>query len=134
MKFSQDSGAGGYQVVSYDTGLVVVEKVASQGGADRRARTELRRSGLLAPDRVIEGWGPRSVAELCMDDFSAVFGFAPELLLLGTGASLIFPSWELQREVLGRDIGLEVMDTRAACRTYNVLMMEGRKVMAALLL
>lgn len=134
MKFSQDSGAGGYQVVSYDTGLVVVERVASEGGANSRSRTELRRSGLLAPDRVIEDWGPRNAVELGMDDLTAVFGFAPELLLLGTGATLVFPSWELQREVLRRDIGLEVMDTRAACRTYNVLMMEGRKVMAALML
>ena len=132
MKFSLDSGDDGYQVVSYGDGLVVVDRGLQQAG--RSSRIELRRSGLLAADRIIENWKPRSVTELRPENFEPVFDCAPELLLLGTGPTLVFPAADVQRAVLRHSIGLEVMDTYAACRTYNVLMMEGRRVLAALIL
>ena len=57
----------------------------------------------------------------------------PELILLGTGERMIMPGQALRREFRARGIGLEAMDTGAACRTYNVLLAEGRKIAAALI-
>jgi len=58
----------------------------------------------------------------------------PDIVVLGTGASLRFPHPRLTRALLEQRIGLEVMDTAAACRTFNILAAEGRRVAAALML
>ena len=58
----------------------------------------------------------------------------PEIVLLGSGRRLVFPRQEIFGQVLGRNIGLEIMDTAAACRTFNILAAEGRRVAAALIL
>jgi len=66
--------------------------------------------------------------------FEQALELAPELVIFGSGARLQFVSPALQRCLIERRIGIETMDTAAACRTYNVLASEGRKVLAALLL
>jgi uncharacterized protein len=58
----------------------------------------------------------------------------PEVVVLGTGAAQRFPPPELARALAATGVGVEVMDTRAACRTYNILASEGRKVAAAVLI
>ena len=58
----------------------------------------------------------------------------PEIVLLGTGDRQRFPRPKLTRALLARGVGVEVMDTSAACRTYNIIMMEDRRVAAALLM
>jgi uncharacterized protein len=80
-------------------------------------------------------WALSSIESLTSADFAAVFelGFRPELVLLGTGKTLQFPSAEQTRTLLDAQIGLEVMDTAAACRTYNILADDGRQVVACLL-
>jgi uncharacterized protein len=67
-------------------------------------------------------------------DIAPVLELEPEILLLGSGRQLVFPRQEIYGQVLGRNIGLEVMDTAAACRTFNILAAEGRRVAAALIL
>jgi uncharacterized protein len=107
-------------------------------GADGRAarvnELELQRSFLLAPDRLIEGWRPRSVVELEPDDMAAVLALEPAVVLLGSGATLQFPAPSVLAACLTRGIGIEVMDNGAAARTYNLLATEGRRVVAAFLL
>jgi uncharacterized protein len=71
---------------------------------------------------------------MSIDDFAVVLEQRPELLLLGSGPGQLFPPAELGMQIMQAGIGFEVMDTRAACRTFNVLVGEGRRVMAALLL
>jgi uncharacterized protein len=66
--------------------------------------------------------------------FEAILEFMPEIVLLGTGGTLRFPHPRLTEALIRAQIGVEVMDTPAACRTYNILASEGRKVAAALLL
>jgi len=80
-------------------------------------------------------WSLTSVESLTTKDFAPVFelDFRPELVLLGTGKKLQFPSAEQTRTLLDAQIGLEVMDTAAACRTYNILADDGRQVVACLL-
>ena len=88
----------------------------------------------LAPDRLLGEWRPTPVAELAEDDFESVLGAEPELILLGTGATNIFPPRELTFSFARRGIGFEVMDTAAAARTFNVVANEGRRVVAVLYL
>lgn len=78
-------------------------------------------------------WGVASFEALAASDFERLAQLEPELVILGTGPRLRFPSPALTRALIERRIGLETMDTAAACRTYNVLLAEGRSVVAALL-
>ena len=86
----------------------------------------------LTPQEVIEQWRTVAVEDLVADDFSALLDDSPELVILGTGASGQFPPRELMFAFARRGIGLEVMDTAAAARTFNVLAGEGRRVAAVL--
>ena len=94
----------------------------------------LTKSFLLTPQRLIEDWPPTSVDSLTESDLLAVAGLGCPIVLLGTGPLQRFPARPLLRPLLERRIGVEVMDSFAACRTYNILMAEGRDVAAALIL
>jgi uncharacterized protein len=97
---------------------------------DRTFRSSL----IVAATTLIEDWRPRTADELRPADLEPALALGPEILLLGTGARQQFPGPELLAELYARRVGYEVMDTGAACRTYNVLLAEGRTVVAALLL
>ncbi len=86
------------------------------------------------PDRIVEPWADGGFAALSADDFAQLLELAPEIVLLGTGESIRFPHPRLTAALHAARIGVDVMDVRAACRTFNVLSAEGRKVAAALLL
>lgn len=96
------------------------------------SETLLTRSFILTPDRVVEDWPPQRFEELKPEHLEAALALEPEILIVGTGAEQHFLPAELMAAVAKRGIGLEVMDTAAACRTYNVLLSEDRKVVAAL--
>lgn len=122
MKFALDDGAQGHTIQSYDEGMVVVN--------NRR----IQRSLLLLPDQLIDDWRPQAFAELSDDDFTCLVQLQPDIVLLGTGSRQRFPAPSLYRSLVSAGIGLEIMGTPAACRTYNILVSEGRRVAAALLL
>ena len=88
----------------------------------------------LTTAAIIENWQPKPIAELSDSDFESVLETAPEIILLGTGPSNVFPPRELMFAFARRGIGLECMDTAAAARTFNVLANEGRQVAAVLYL
>ncbi len=89
---------------------------------------------LMTPERA-EDWAPPPVAELTIDHLSAVLALdpSPEFLILGTGASIAFPPRPLMQALDQRGIGLEVMDSRAAARTWGMLRGEERWISAALM-
>lgn len=89
---------------------------------------------IVLPDRVISGWQAPAPAALTPEHFAELTGSGLEILLLGTGPRLHFPHPRLIHALAQQGIGLEAMDTFAACRTYNILAGEGRKVAAALIL
>ena len=95
--------------------------------------TEYRENVILTPDDVRTGWAPQGFAGLTESDFAELLESKPELALLGTGETLRFPHPKLTRALAQARVGLEVMDTQAACRTFNILAAEGRRVVAALL-
>lgn len=122
MKFSEDKPEDGFFIQSYDEQRIIIR----DRGFDR--------SLIISPDRVIEDWQPRHVDALALEHFDPMLELEPELVLLGTGNRLSFPAVEVYSSLLRRGIGVEVMDTGAACRTYNILMGEGRRVVAGLII
>jgi uncharacterized protein len=90
-------------------------------------------SGLIVMPEALVPWNVAGFAELREEDFAELAAMQPEVVLLGTGAKLRFPHPSLTRRLSDARIGVEVMDLQAACRTYNILMAEERKVAAALL-
>lgn len=95
---------------------------------------EFGRSLLVAPDRVLEDWAPRALDQIDDAAVAQVLELAPELVLLGTGTSQRMPPPALMAAFLRRGIGLEAMDNAAAARTFNLLVAEGRRAVAAFLL
>ena len=91
------------------------------------------RNVVVLPERVIVDWTQAGFEGLEIGDFEALAALDSEIILLGTGRQLRFPRPELLQPLIRAQKGLEVMDLQAACRTYNVLAGEGRKVAAALI-
>jgi uncharacterized protein len=95
---------------------------------------EYRTHLLLLPDGVVSpGWAPAGLDALAAADFAALLTHTPEIVLLGTGATQRFLHPRVLAPLTDARIGVETMDTGAACRTYNILVGEGRRVVAALL-
>jgi uncharacterized protein len=105
------------------------------------SETELRigeqritRSCIVTPERLITDWEPATFAELTTAHLETIFALAPELVLIGTGPMQRFASAQVRAAFAERRIGLEVMPLGAACRTFDVLVQEERRVAAALFL
>ena len=121
MKLTLDANPAVTLVRSYSNGeLRVGEQV-------------FHRSCILTPDAVVPDWRPTKVEDLEERDLETLFAAKPELVLLGTGDRQRFPAVQIRGAFVRASVGLETMDLGAACRTFNVLVQEGRRVCAALL-
>lgn len=121
MKLSLDIGSAQYIIRRYTETSVTVND------------EELYTSIIVMPDRLIRDWNAPSPASLALEHLNDIIEWKPEILLLGTGNRLQFPRAELMAAVMGKRIGFEVMDTGSACRTYNVLSAEDRRVAVAIM-
>ena len=121
MKLHADSPTALNTVTAYGSGFVEVNQV--------RHLLPI----LLAPDQTVEAWHVTGFDSLSTEDFQRLRGRNPELLLLGTGERQRFPHPRLLQPLTDAGIGCEAMTSKAACRTYNILMGEGRRVLAAIL-
>jgi len=88
---------------------------------------------IVARNQIIENWQHSPAASLVKTDFDQALALDPELIILGTGQKLIFPDQRMIWEFQSQRMGFEIMDTAAACRTYNILAAEERNVVAALI-
>ncbi len=122
MKLHRDDSVDHHAVTAHGPGFVAVN--------GRR----IERSLLLLPDRLDPTWGPQRFEELAEHHLAALAGLGCSVVLLGTGERQRFPAPALLRPLVEAGIGVEVMDTPAACRTYNILVAEGRSVAAALII
>ena len=122
MQVTKDFGTSRYLISAYGEGYIRINK------------QEYRQNLILTPARIIENWCDCGPEMLGVDHFSPLDNDGLELILLGTGSKLVFPPAPLMQHFLCKKIGFEVMDLGAACRTYNVLLAEGRQVAAAILL
>ena len=120
MKLHSSLPSGVNTITGYGEGYVMVN-------GERRSS-----SVVVLPDRV-EEWPAKRFDQLSTEDFTYLKNLKAEIVLLGTGAKQRFPHPRLTAELARAGIGLEVMDLQAACRTYNILVAEERKVAAALL-
>ncbi len=89
-------------------------------------------SMIITPQSIISDWQPRRFEDLSADSLLPLVDLEPEVVLLGTGKHLRFPAPHITTPCTQYAMGLEIMDTPAACRTFNILASEGRKVAAAL--
>lgn len=121
MKIEREQAEGKNLFTGYGAGYVEVNK--------KRYAASLVVSG----DRLVADWPLASVAEISADHLAAILDLKPEIVLLGTGASFVFPDRARLAPLYNAGLGVEVMDTAAACRTYNILLGEGRNVVAALI-
>jgi uncharacterized protein len=121
VKIERDEAQGRNTFTGYGEGYVEVN----------RARHSA--SLVVAGDRLVTDWPAASLESLTADHFAAIVELMPEIVLLGTGSTFRFPEPRLLAPLHQAGIGVEVMDTPAACRTYNILLGEGRNVVAALI-
>jgi uncharacterized protein len=105
---------------------------AYEPGRVRVAERWLAGHVIVAPDRLIEGWSVTTPLEIALADLEPALALEPEIVLLGTGSALEWPAADLMAALAARGVGLEIMSTPAACRTFNVLVHERRRVVAAL--
>lgn len=109
--------------------------ITGQGPGWIRVGAQEYRSGIvLTADTVAPDWAKEGFDALTEADFAGLLAHAPEIVLLGTGSTLRFPHPRLTRALAEAGVGIEVMDTPAACRTFNILVGEGRRVAAALMI
>jgi uncharacterized protein len=94
----------------------------------------LSHSAIVTPNQLIEDWTPQTAAELTVESFRLIMTLKPDILLIGTGSSHVLLPIELYGDLINHGIGVEVMDTGAACRTFNALSAEDRNVAAALII
>ena len=93
----------------------------------------MRQAIIVCADGTVVPWTPAILADLEEEHVRQIISHGPEVALLGTGAHHVFPDPEIFRPFAESGVGLEVMDTAAACRTFNVLASERREVVAGLL-
>ncbi|MGM0552935.1 MAG: Mth938-like domain-containing protein [Pseudomonadota bacterium] len=122
MLFSEVTAEETYIVTGYAPGTVGINQVA------------YTRSLIIRPHRLDADWPVPAVDDLALEHLQPVLESPPEVLLIGTGTTQRFPERSLWRSLRERGLGVEVMDTAAACRTYNLIMAEGRDVAAALII
>ncbi len=152
MQINRDTNSNSYGILSYAAGEITVliprrfESLApppadEDGGKEEDGmvpplmrRETLHQSLIVMPDLLLPDWPPQSWEELDAAHFDLMRQYQPELVLLGAGARLRHPSPRLYADLIRSGIGVEVMDTGSACRTYNFLMTDRRRVLAALLM
>ena len=122
MKLHQDSSGALNTVTGYGPDYVDVNLERHSG------------SILVLPAAPVIPWPVSSFEQLSPEHFAMLIDAAPEVVVFGSGERLRFPHPRLTAALTAKRIGVETMDFKAACRTYNILMAEGRKVAAALLI
>ena len=121
MKLQSDPHSGANTITGYGPGYVEINQ------------TPYSHAVLLSSDCAISEWPVQSFEGLAATHFAQMVDLKPELILIGTGSRQRFPSPELLKPLISAKIGFEIMDSQAACRTYNILVGEGRQVVLALI-
>lgn len=122
MKFTLEGGSNVNVIRSYSSAEI------------RIGEHSIRSSCIVTADALITNWPPATLDELKVNHLERIFELRPELVLLGTGAQQRFAPADIRSTFVARGIGIEAMDLGAACRTFNILVQEERRVAAVLFL
>jgi len=144
MQIQQDLDIHHYSIKGYSKGEILVlipllaelsQETDADGNPARGLRQETLTSSIMLTSTHLErNWPPQSIDELREEHVQALAELKPEVAIIGTGANLKWPERALLKPLIDAGIGYEIMDTAAACRTFNVLSYEGRNVAAALMM
>lgn len=126
MPLTLDDNSASYQIRAFQPGTIKITHAAHD--------QTYTHSLIITPDFLITDWPPQTLGELTAGHLEKILEFKPNILLIGTGATLAFPDLSVYGELINQGIGVEIMDTSAACRTYNALTAENRIVAAALII
>jgi len=145
MQINPDYNTAAYTIRSYQTGEIVIfeptpttqidKSNAKPGNEQQRSNAtllKLHNSFIITPEKLVQKWDVDNPHLLIKDHFLTIAQLKPELVILGTGKKIHFPSAEDYLFLQQQGIGVEIMDTAAACRTYNFLVADGRNVAAGL--
>lgn len=122
MGLDLDANQANFQIRAYKPGTVQINE------------TLYTHSIIVSPEKLIDNWKPQHISELTQTDLTIILELSPAILLIGTGSMLAFPDIEVYGHLINKGIGIEVMDSSAACRTYNALTAENRNVAVALII
>lgn len=122
MKLHSDPQSSQNTITGYGIGFIEVNK------------TPYSQALIVQPDGEVMVWPVEESLDLTEDHFSMISGLQPELVIIGTGKKQVFLNPKILQPLIKAKIGFEMMDSQAACRTYNILMGEGRKALAAIIL
>ncbi len=122
MQFAEDKSRAQYHIRSYEPGQLRIND------------THYSRSLIISPDDLIPDWPVRLVEDIEAPSLQVILEKKPQILILGTGDQLTFPRPAQLACLYQAGIGVEIMDTAAACRTYSVLVSEDRAVVGALII
>ncbi|MCC7413076.1 MAG: hypothetical protein IT495_15780 [Gammaproteobacteria bacterium] len=122
MKLDLDTATGRYNITGYRAGAVMINGVA------------YAKSVIVTPRQLVTDWPPVSADVVTIEHVHAICALEPEIVLIGTGQRLTFPDAGVLGMLVTAGIGVECMDTPAACRSFAVLAAEGRAVAAALMI
>ena len=123
MSLTLDENHAIYQIRGYEPGRIQINQIF------------YTQSLILSPfEMITDAWPPHTVTDLKPIHFEMILAHSPAILLIGTGSTLQFPPAEVYSELINQGIGIEVMNTFSACRTFNALTAEDRNVIAALML
>lgn len=122
MKFSEDNNADSHTIRAYDSHSININGKV------------FNRSLIVSRQHLQADWPVASIADLNATTLAELLVIQPEVILIGTGSRLQFPSPDVYASLLNQGIGVEFMDSGAACRTYNILLGEDRQVIAGIIL
>ena len=122
MKLHQANTRNGHTLTGYGAGYVSVNG------------TRYEYPLIVTPDALPRPWAVTAVTDLSAESTGLLLAELPDIVIIGTGQTQIFPRPAQMRPLIEAGIGLEIMNTPAACRTFNILVGEGRNVLAALIL
>ncbi len=120
MKFAEDNNQSRYKITGYESDGVEINGLMH------------KKAFILSPMELVNDWQPQELSSLTVEHFDAFYKMKPEVIILGTGKTQIFPDREILKYLVQNRIGYEIMDTQAACRTFNIIMAEGRTVVAGM--
>jgi uncharacterized protein len=122
MFLQADDSSATYLIQRYEPGKIWINQQCYQN------------SVIVWPHRFISDWGPTNFSEIKQEHFQVLFDSTPQIVLFGTGTRLVIPPQDLLLPLFEKGIGVELMDSRAACHTYTVLASEKRNVAACILI
>ena len=138
MQFNLEMDMECFTILSYSPENVTIKHPFAKNGTTGREidflKEEIQSSFILSPKTLIKDWAPQTIQHLRKENLEDLLNLSPEVVLIGTGSKLQFPEPELMSCFWEAQIGVEIMDTAAVCRTYNILVNEGRSTVAGIII